>query len=56
MVNPYLINDLRERGIWDEVMANDLKYYDGSVQQIDRVPADLKAQYRLLLKSMPAGW
>jgi len=46
VVNPYLISDLRERGLWDEVMANDLKYYDGSVQQIDRVPEDLKQQYQ----------
>ena len=55
VVNPYLINDLRERGIWDEVMANDLKYYDGSVQQIDRVPEDLKAQYQTAFE-LDARW
>lgn len=45
VVNPYLVDDLKERNLWDEVMINDLKYYDGSVQPIDRVPADLKAKY-----------
>ena len=55
VVNPYLISDLREHGIWDEVMANDLKYYDGSVQQIDRVPADLKAQYQTAFE-LDARW
>jgi len=45
VVNPYLVNDLKERGLWDRVMVNDLKYYDGSVQPIDRVPDDLKAIY-----------
>ena len=45
VVNPYLVRDLKARGLWDAVMVNDLKYYDGSVQQIDRVPADLKALY-----------
>ena len=55
VVNPYLINDLRERGLWDEVMANDLKYYDGSVQQIDRVPEDLKAQYQTAFE-LDARW
>ncbi len=55
MVNPYLINDLRERGLWDEVMANDLKYYDGSVQQIDRVPEDLKQQYQTAFE-LDARW
>lgn len=43
--NPYLICDLKERGLWDEVMANDLKYFDGSVQSIDRIPEDLKNIY-----------
>jgi len=45
VVNPYLVNDLKSHGIWDEVMVNDLKYYDGSVQSIDRVPDELKAIY-----------
>ncbi|MGJ8668469.1 MAG: ribonucleoside-diphosphate reductase subunit alpha [Oceanococcus sp.] len=45
VINPYLVNDLKERSLWDEVMVNDLKYYDGSVQSIDRVPDDVKALY-----------
>ncbi|MEE2821192.1 MAG: ribonucleoside-diphosphate reductase subunit alpha [Pseudomonadota bacterium] len=45
VVNPYLVRDLKERGLWDNVMVNDLKYYDGSVQQIARIPDDLKALY-----------
>ncbi|BCX82943.1 ribonucleoside-diphosphate reductase alpha chain [Methylomarinovum caldicuralii] len=45
VVNPYLVADLKARGLWDEVMIADLKYYDGSVQQIARIPDDLKALY-----------
>ncbi len=45
VVNPYLVRDLKARGLWDEVMVNDLKYYDGSVQPIDRVPDELKQIY-----------
>ncbi|HEY3473318.1 MAG TPA: ribonucleoside-diphosphate reductase subunit alpha, partial [Anaerolineales bacterium] len=45
VINPYLVNDLKARGLWDEVMVNDLKYYDGSVHPIDRIPQDLKALY-----------
>jgi ribonucleoside-diphosphate reductase alpha chain len=45
VVNPYLVRDLKALGLWDEVMVNDLKYYDGSVQPIDRIPDDLKALY-----------
>ena len=45
VVNPYLVRSLKELGLWDEVMVNDLKYYDGSVLNIDRIPDDLKALY-----------
>jgi ribonucleoside-diphosphate reductase alpha chain len=45
VVNPYLVKDLKARKLWDQVMVNDLKYYDGSVQAVERVPADLKAIY-----------
>jgi len=45
VVNAALVRDLKKRGIWDEVMISDLKYYDGSVGQIDRIPDDLKALY-----------
>ncbi len=40
---PYLIAELKQRGLWDAVMINDLKYFNGSVQPIDRVPDDIKA-------------
>jgi len=45
VINPYLVDDLKAHGLWDEVMVNDLKYYDGSVQSIDRVPDNLKLIY-----------
>ena len=40
VINPYLVHDLKARGLWDPVMVNDLKYYDGSVQQIERIPQE----------------
>jgi ribonucleoside-diphosphate reductase alpha chain len=45
VVNPYLVHDLKARGLWDSVMLNDLKYFEGSVQKIDRIPAELKTLY-----------
>ncbi|MFK7976944.1 MAG: ribonucleoside-diphosphate reductase subunit alpha [Halioglobus sp.] len=53
VVNPYLVKDLKARSLWDQVMVNDLKYYDGSVQSIDRVPADLKAVYSTAFEVEP---
>jgi ribonucleoside-diphosphate reductase alpha chain len=53
VVNPYLVNDLKDSGLWDGVMVNDLKYYDGSVQAIDRIPDDLKAVYATAFEVEP---
>jgi len=45
IVNEQLVIDLKNRGLWDAVMVYDLKYFDGSLAPIDRVPADLKQLY-----------
>ncbi|WP_287372818.1 ribonucleoside-diphosphate reductase subunit alpha [Oceanithermus sp.] len=45
VVNPHLVRELKARDLWDEVMVHDLKYYDGSLAPIDRVPEDLKRLY-----------
>ena len=53
VVNPYLIEDLKERGLWDAVMVNDLKYYEGSVRNISRMPDDLKSVYATAFEVEP---
>ncbi|MAK43744.1 MAG: ribonucleoside-diphosphate reductase subunit alpha [Spongiibacter sp.] len=53
VVNPHLVKDLKARGLWDAVMVNDLKYYEGSLQKIDRVPDDLKAMYATAFEVEP---
>ena len=55
VINAYLVNDLKALGIWDEVMINDLKYDDGSLQNIDRIPANLKAKYATAFE-MDSRW
>ncbi|MBI2792027.1 MAG: ribonucleoside-diphosphate reductase subunit alpha [Gammaproteobacteria bacterium] len=54
VVNPYLVKDLKKLKIWDEVLVNDLKYFNGSVQQIDRIPAALKAKYATVFEIDPS--
>ncbi len=53
VANPYLVEELKQRDLWDAVMANDLKYYDGSVQAIDRIPDDLKIRYKCAFEMDP---
>lgn len=45
IVNNYLVADLKALDLWDAVMINDLKYFNGSVRNIDRIPANLKSKY-----------
>jgi ribonucleoside-diphosphate reductase alpha chain len=44
--NDFLVRDLQSRDLWDEQMLKDLKYFDGSIQHIDRIPPELKALYK----------
>ncbi len=53
-VNAALVRDLKTRGLWDAEMRDALKYYDGSVQEIDRVPTDLQDRYRTAFEIAPA--
>ncbi|MEM1229904.1 MAG: ribonucleoside-diphosphate reductase subunit alpha [Pseudomonadota bacterium] len=53
VVNPFMVRDLKAKGLWDQVMVNDLKYYDGSLAKIERVPAELKALYATAFEVEP---
>ncbi len=54
VVNAALVHDLKTRGLWDDVMVSDLKYFDGSLGSIDRVPDDLKQLYATSFEIEPA--
>ena len=45
-INHYLVNDLKERGLWTEAIRNRIKLSDGSVQHVPEIPADLKQLYQ----------
>jgi len=45
-INRYLVTELQRRGLWDEEMIADIKRAEGSIQGIDRIPAELQAVYR----------
>jgi ribonucleoside-diphosphate reductase alpha chain len=53
VINPHLVAALKERGLWDRVMVADLKYFDGSLGPIDRVPDDLKSLYATAFEIAP---
>ncbi len=53
VVNEYLVHELKTRGLWDEVMIADLKYFDGALARIDRIPNDLRALYATAFETDP---
>lgn len=53
VINSYLVNDLKHLGLWDDVMINDLKYYNGSIHKIERIPAELKNLYKTAFEIEP---
>ncbi len=53
VVNEHLVRDLKRLGLWDEVMVSDLKYFDGSLAKIDRVPAETRRLYATAFEIEP---
>ncbi|MDY7540585.1 ribonucleoside-diphosphate reductase subunit alpha [Undibacterium sp. RTI2.1] len=53
-INESLVRDLKARGLWDEVMIADLKYFDGSLAKIDRIPQDLRELYATAFEVSPS--
>ncbi|MFZ3290187.1 MAG: ribonucleoside-diphosphate reductase subunit alpha, partial [Telluria sp.] len=53
-INAYLVRDLKARELWDEVMIADLKYFDGSLSKIDRIPQDLRDIYATAFEVSPS--
>jgi ribonucleoside-diphosphate reductase alpha chain len=53
VVNEFLVRDLKKLNLWDEVMIADLKYFDGSLAQIDRIPPDVRNLYATAFEIEP---
>jgi len=55
VLNQFLVDALKAEGLWDQVMVNDLKYYDGSVQAIERIPDKIKSLFATAFE-MDSRW
>lgn len=53
VVNPYLIEELKNKKLWDDVMLSDLKYYEGSLSQINRIPEEIKEKFKTAFEVEP---
>ena len=53
VANEFLVRDLKKLNLWDEVMIADLKYFDGSLAKIDRIPPDVRSLYATAFEVEP---
>jgi ribonucleoside-diphosphate reductase alpha chain len=53
IVNPHLVRKLKELDLWDDVMINDLKYFEGSLTEISRIPDEIKKLFSTAFEVEP---
>ena len=53
VANEYLVEDLKKLNVWDEVMISDLKYFDGTLAKIDRIPQEVRSLYATAFEVEP---
>ena len=53
VVNKYLVEDLKSLGLWDQEMRDQIKYYDGNLQQIARIPENIRKKYKEVFEIDP---
>lgn len=53
VLNTYLVEDLKQQGLWSKQMLDQLKYYDGDVQRITSIPQELKEKYKTAFELDP---
>ena len=53
IVNPHLVRKLKDLGLWDDVMINDLKYFEGSLSEISRIPDNIKKLFSTAFEIEP---
>ena len=56
VINSYLVEDLKALGLWDRKMMEELKYMDGSILGIDRIPEQVREIYRTAFEVEPAWY
>jgi ribonucleoside-diphosphate reductase alpha chain len=56
VINSYLVEDLKALGLWDKKMIDELKYMDGSILGIDRIPEEIREIYRTAFEVEPVWY
>ncbi len=55
IVNQYLVQELKQLGLWDEKMREKIKYYDGNIDYIEEIPLEIRDLYKEVFDIDPAS-
>ena len=53
VLNPFLVRDLKQRGLWNRGLADQIKYFEGDLSETEAIPAELKVRYRTAFQIEP---
>jgi len=53
VVNNYLVDELKKRHLWSDKMLEQIKFHDGSIQDVAEIPADVKEKYKEVFEIDP---
>ena len=53
VVNKFLVEDLKQLGLWDQDILDQMKYFDGNLQKIERIPIQLRQKYKEVFEIDP---
>jgi len=53
VLNSYLVDDLKKLNLWNDSVRDRIKYYDGSIKQLEEIPADIRNLYKTAFEIDP---
>jgi ribonucleoside-diphosphate reductase alpha chain len=53
VVNEFLVDDLKRLGLWNMDMLEKIKFFDGSIQEIEEIPPAIRSKYKEVFEIEP---
>lgn len=54
VLNPFLVRDLKAAGAWSAEVAEQIKYFDGDLREVEGIPAEIRRRYPTAFDLDPA--
>ena len=54
VLNPFLVRDLKDAGVWSAQVADEIKYFDGDLREVTAIPREIRDRYPTAFEIDPA--